>query len=82
MSRAARDDGRFLPPIVVVSGELSTPFDEVEVLKATITVVTPIAGNDENLRAALEVARELLKLPGLGSSPQVVESLTTRIRDA
>jgi hypothetical protein len=82
VSRAARDDGRYLPPIVMMNGELSTPFEELEILKATLTVITPIAGNDENLRASLEIARELLKLPGLGSSPQVVESVTARVRDA
>jgi hypothetical protein len=80
--RAARDDGRFLPPIVIVSGELSTPFDEVETLRATLTIVTPLAGNDENLKASIEIAKDLLKLPGLSSSPQVVEGMTTRLREA
>jgi hypothetical protein len=82
VARAARDDGRYLPPLVLVSGDLVTPFDEIEVLKTTLTLLTPVAGNDENLRASMEVARELLKLPALGSSPQVVEGLTARIREA
>src|SRR5262249_28317971 len=82
LGRAVRDDGRFYAPLVLLSGELTTPFDEVETLKATVTTVTPLAGNDENLRASIEVAKEFLKLPGLSSSPAVAEGLTTRVRDA
>jgi len=82
LARAVRSDGRFLAPLVLLSGELSTPFDEVEALKATLTTVMPLAGNDENLRAAVEIAKEFLKLPGLSSSPAVAEGLTSRVREA
>ena len=34
------DDGTFEPPLVVVSGELFFPFDELETLKATLTAVS------------------------------------------
>jgi hypothetical protein len=82
LGRAVREDGRFYAPLLLLSGELSTPFDEVEALKATVTTVTPLAGNDESLRASIEVAKEFLKLPGLSSSPAVAEGLSTRVRDA
>jgi hypothetical protein len=82
LGRGTRDDGRFFQPLALVVGELATPFDEIENLKATMTTVAPLTGNDENLRATIEVAKEFLKLPGLSSSPQVADGLTGRVRDA
>ena len=82
LARAFRDDGHFFAPLLLVAGELALPFDEIEVLKANVTTVTPLIANDENLRASVEVAKDFLKLPGLASSPAVAEGLTTRVRDA
>jgi len=80
---AIRDDGKFVPPLVLVAGELSFFFDELETLKATVTTVSPLATpNDESLRAALENAKEFLKTPGLSSAPAVSDGLTTRIKEA
>ena len=82
LTRGVREDGRFLPPIVLLGGELATPFDEIETLRATVTTVTPLAGNDESLRASLAVARDFLAMPGLSSSPAVADGLTARVREA
>ncbi|HSN99391.1 MAG TPA: DUF2169 domain-containing protein [Candidatus Nanopelagicales bacterium] len=79
---AERDDGKFVPPVRLFAGELVLPFGELETLKATIGVVTPMMGADENLRASVAHAQELLKVPELGSAPVVAEGLTTRIREA
>ncbi len=82
LRRAVREDGRYLAPLLLVSGELTTPFDEIETLKATITTAAPLTGNDEPLRASVEIAKDFLKLPGLSSSPAVADGLTARVRDA
>ncbi len=80
---AIRDDGKFVPPLVLVAGELAFSFDELETLKATVTTVSPLATpNDESLRAALDNAREFLKTPGLSSAPAVSDGLTARIKEA
>lgn len=79
---AVRADGKLVPPLLLVGGELQLPFDEIETLRATVTTVTPLAGNDENLRASLEIARQFLAIPGLATAPAVAEGLTTRIREA
>lgn len=80
---AIRDDGKFVPPLVLVAGELAFFFDELETLKATVTTVSPLATpNDETLRASLENAREFLKTPGLSSAPAVSDGLTARIKEA
>jgi hypothetical protein len=81
VSRAVREDGRYFAPLVIVAGDLVTPFDEVETLRATVTTVAPLVAGDENLRAQIDVAQDFLKLPGpLGTSP--AEGLTRRVRDA
>jgi hypothetical protein len=81
VSRAVREDGRYFAPLVIVAGDVVTPFDEVETLRATVTTVAPLVAGDENLRAQIDVAQDFLRLPGpLGASP--AEGLTRRIRDA
>ena len=79
---AVRDDGKLVPPLLLASGELQLPFDEIETLRATVTTVTPLAGNDENLRASIDIARQFLAIPGLVTAPAVAEGLTARIREA
>ncbi len=82
VSVAVRPDGRYLAPIVLIAGELSTPFDEVETLKATINTASPLVATDEGLRTAIDDAQAFLKLPAESSSAAVTESFSTRIRRA
>ena len=79
---AVRDDGKMIPPLLLASGELQLPFDEIETLRATVTTVTPLAGNDESLRASIDIAKQFLAIPGLTTAPAVAEGLTARIREA
>lgn len=82
LADSVRDDGKYVAPLKLVAGDLIFPFDELETLKATVTTVTPLIGNDEHLRATVLAAQDFLKLPDLRSAPAVAEGLTTRIRDA
>jgi hypothetical protein len=82
LERSMRDDGKVLPPLVVCGGELQMPFDDVERLKATVATMTPLSSSDENLKAALQIAKEFLALPNLSSAPAVAEGLVKRIHDA
>ncbi len=50
----------FEPPLVLVAGELRPTFDEIEVLRATIAVVQPVAGGDKRILAAVAVGQEAL----------------------
>jgi hypothetical protein len=79
---AVMDDGSFDPPLVLVSGELFFPFDEIEALKATITAATPLVPNDKKLKDTVDTANEVLKTPGIQGSPNVAESLTARVKEA
>ncbi len=82
LAAGVRDDGRHVPALLLVAGELSFPFDELETLKATVTTVSPLVGADENLKSTIDTAKEFLKTPDLRSAPAVAEGLTTRIREA
>jgi hypothetical protein len=80
---AVRADGKFVPPLVLVAGEIETPFDEVAHLEATIAVATPAATSDDReLEAALETAQRFLKNRGSASARSMARSLATRIREA
>lgn len=80
---AIRDDGKFAAPTVLVAGELELPFDEAEVLKATVAAAKPLATtSDEDLNAALTTASELLEIPDLSSTPEICVDLTKQLRVA
>ena len=75
------EDGTFTAPLALVSGEIALAFDEVEALRATITVVSPFVGNDKKLRDAVDAATEGLKspwpLPG-----DIADGFTRRLEEA
>jgi hypothetical protein len=79
VTSAFREDGSFEPPVALVSGELCFSFDEVETLRATVTVATPFTSADKKLRDAVNAASEALKseLPG-----DVLEGLRAGVEDA
>jgi hypothetical protein len=67
---------------VLIAGELLFPFDELELLKATITAATPLVAGDKKLKDTIDAVNEVLKTPGLQSSSGVAESLTGRVKEA
>jgi hypothetical protein len=82
LASGVRRGGRLVPPLVLITTELHLPFDERETLRATIATVTPLVGNDEALKAAVEAGNELLRFNALSSTAAVADALTARIRDA
>lgn len=82
LQRATRDDGKFLPPLALVAGELEVCFDELATLKTAISLSHPlVAPTDESLKASITSARELLTFdPEL--PPTVSEAATRRIHEA
>ncbi len=78
-SAAVRPDGKFAPPLVLIEGTLTLPFDEQHTLRVMVTTMTPFA-TDDGLRAALADAREYLAQPL--ASIEVTVTLTQRLRDA
>jgi hypothetical protein len=66
-------------PVVLVGGEVQFYFDEVETLKTTLSIATPLAGTDKRMRDAIDGAAEVLKGR---CSPSIADGSTARIRDA
>jgi len=82
MLEAISDTGRFTPPVVLITGELRFPFDEVELLQATVAAMAPLVTEEnKKLKDALEAAGEVLKTPLL-QAPSNVEMVTSELRDA
>lgn len=78
---AATDEhGMFEPPVLIVAGELSFPFDPVARLRATVTVLTPLSLGDKQLRALIDEAEELLGSPWLEGSHDVADQLVVRLK--
>src|SRR4029079_8497349 len=65
-----------------LAGELHFPFDELEVLKATVTAVTPLVAGDKRLKEVIDTVNELFKTPWLERSSGVAEGLTAKIKEA
>jgi hypothetical protein len=82
LSAATLAGGRFVPSIVLVSGDLTLGFDERATLLATIGVATPLVGGDETLGRAIQDARDYLALPDLLAPASVIEGFRTRIEEA
>ena len=83
LGRGQSDGGEAAPeaPLYLVSGELLFPFDEMEVLKATVAAATPLAANDKKLKELLDVVEGVMKMP-LQGAPDVVNGFTQKVRDA
>jgi hypothetical protein len=81
LSAGVREGSKFVALVELFAGELFFPFDELEKLKATMTTVAPLVGNDENLKAAVDAAKDFVAMPGLSSTSAVAEGLTKRIKD-
>lgn len=80
---AIGEDGKFVPPLVLLAGEIEMPFDELEALKAAMSTAAPlVTAADEGLKAAVGMAKEFVQTPGLSAASTVSEGLTGRIREA
>lgn len=82
LASAVRPGNKFVPPLLLLAGELSFPFDEKETLKAAVAIASPLATTDEAFKAAVKEAKEFLA----GGADQMcpaplAEGHTNRIRE-
>lgn len=82
MGNAIDDWGGFVPPLVLLVGELVFPFDELEALKGTLGAVMPFVANDKKLKETVDTISELLRSPWLSSSSGVADGLTAQVKAA
>lgn len=75
------EDGTFVPPLVLVGGELEFPFDELETLKATLAAVTPLMSGDLRLKEKVDAIQELLRTPWLQSASTIADGLVLQLKE-
>jgi hypothetical protein len=75
------EGGTLSPALLLVAGELSFSFDEVDELRTLIASASPTSRGDVGLAGLLEFAQEMAKTE-LQASPEVAEGLCSSVRDA
>lgn len=81
LSASIDDDGALSPTLVVVSGEVVLFFNEVQTLKATIAVASPMAGVDKRLKDTLEAANDLVQ-SDWKCTALAADGMTNRLKEA
>jgi hypothetical protein len=81
VAEAVGREQEFEPPLILSAGELRLTFDELSILRATVTAAAPFA-QQPGLERLLGSARELLGTPGLETADGVAAELALRIREA
>jgi hypothetical protein len=81
LGEAVNDEGVVAHPLVVVTGDLQLYFEEVEALKATVAVVSPLAAADKKLKDMVDAAAELLA-SDFKCTSSIAEGMATRLREA
>jgi hypothetical protein len=85
MREAVDPSGNFEPPLIVMSGILHLPFDELRTLKATLAAVSPMTAGNKDLQETVNQVKELLNTPWLeegSGSGEIARGLTDRVREA
>ena len=71
---------RYKRPLTVLDGMLELPFDEIDLLRATLGVATSHASVLPAVTEVMETARAFLASPGIPSAADVALALVQRIR--
>jgi hypothetical protein len=75
------EEGVLTRPLVVVTGELQLLFEELETLKATIAVVSPLLGADKKLNELVIAANETAS-SSWRCTNAVADGMTARLKEA
>jgi hypothetical protein len=81
VAELAASGRNFVAPLVLSAGQLYFNFDEIAMLRATLTVITPYLSGDAELAQLAADARAFLDLPWLESGGGTADELTARLRD-
>jgi hypothetical protein len=81
LTDAIDEDGVLTRPLVVVTGELQVLFEELETLKATIAVVSPLLGADKKLNE-LAIAAGEMATSSWRCTSAIADGMTLRLKEA
>jgi hypothetical protein len=80
LKAAVRADRKFVAPLALLSGALSFLFDPAEKLSALASALTPLAGDDDPLKAAAASAAQTAAQPLV--LPAALEAIAARLGEA
>ncbi|MDI3285331.1 DUF2169 domain-containing protein [Polyangium sp. 15x6] len=81
LAESLEDLSNWHPPVLAVAGDLRPVFDELEALRATVSVAQTVAGGDKRLLAAIAVAQEAIAA-SIPPRPDTVLALGRQIEAA
>ncbi|MDI1475990.1 DUF2169 domain-containing protein [Polyangium sp. y55x31] len=81
LAESLEDQNNWHPPLLAVAGDLRPVFDELEGLRAAVSVAQTVAGGDKRLLAAIAVAQEAIAAP-VPPRPDTVLALGRQIEAA
>jgi hypothetical protein len=80
LARAVSPDGKLIPPLVLVTGEIALPFEPRELLQVTLSAAKPFAATDKAFHDVYEAVAAMNDATALGDT--VAHGMTFRVRDA
>ncbi len=80
LATAISPDGKLDPPLVLVAGEATLPFDAAELLRVTLAACKPIAPTDKAFAEVVATVAAMADAAAL--SDAVAHGLTYRVREA
>ncbi|MDI1435459.1 DUF2169 family type VI secretion system accessory protein [Polyangium sorediatum] len=81
LAESLEDQSNWHPPLLAVAGDLKPVFDELEALRAAVSVAQTVAGGDKRVLAAIAVAQEAIAAP-VPPRPDTVLALGRQIEAA
>jgi hypothetical protein len=81
MREAARGGAGFTAPLVLATGDVVLPFDDLEALRVTLAALAPLGVADAKIKDAVAAADALVQA-GLQSGSPLVAQATAELREA
>jgi hypothetical protein len=79
LDRSVRQDGKVVPPLLLVFGDLAFPFDDTEMLKAHAAVIAPFSQGDEKLTSEVTLVQDFLSTAEYSCALPMIEALGNRL---
>ena len=80
LDSAISPDGKLVPPLAIVAGEVSLPFDPRELLTVTLSAAKPFTATDKAFHEVYAAASAMNEASALGDP--VAHGMTFRLREA
>jgi hypothetical protein len=79
IAAAVDDDATFVPPLVLVEGELELLFEPLEILKATLLAASPFTESDKRLKDTVDSVNKYMQAPWLPTAEGLIKNLIAEL---